>query len=76
LKALLKAKEREKEEAMHIEDTYKDWLQSRLKCSRLYFVFGGEEQKKERLYPCMHAESLSTVLSSSPYSSSPPFVST
>jgi hypothetical protein len=43
----LKIKERQKEEAMYMEDTQKGWLEKRLKCSRLYFVFGSKERKKK-----------------------------
>jgi hypothetical protein len=32
LKRLLKIKHRQKDEAMHIEDTHTDYLQKRLKC--------------------------------------------
>jgi len=38
LERLLKRKQREKEEAMYMEDTHKDWLQ-KLKCSRLYCIW-------------------------------------
>jgi demethoxyubiquinone hydroxylase (CLK1/Coq7/Cat5 family) len=39
LERLLKVKERQKEEAMHISDTLKGWLQKRLKCSMLYCIW-------------------------------------
>jgi hypothetical protein len=39
LEQLLKVKKREKEEAMHMKDTQKGWLQKRLKCSRGCIVF-------------------------------------
>jgi hypothetical protein len=39
LELLLKRKEREKKEAMYMEYIQKGWLEKRLKCSRLYFVF-------------------------------------
>jgi hypothetical protein len=39
LKSLLQVKQRQKEEALHIDDTQR-LVTERLKCSRLYFVFG------------------------------------
>jgi hypothetical protein len=45
LEWLLKKKERAKDEAMHIEDTQKGWLQKRLKCSRLYCIQWNRNRK-------------------------------
>ena len=78
MKALLKAKEeREKEEAMHIEETHTKIGYREIEMLKVIFCIwwrGAKEGKIISMHACR--VSLSTVLSSSPYSSSPPFVST
>jgi hypothetical protein len=48
LERLLKIKERQKDEAMHIEDTQKGWLE-RLRNAPRCIVFGGKQKKTKLL---------------------------
>jgi hypothetical protein len=50
LRLLLELKQRQKQEAMHIEDTQKGWLQ-RLKCKRWYCFWCVESSNNN--YPCI-----------------------
>jgi methyl coenzyme M reductase beta subunit len=47
VRRLLQIKQRQKEEAMHIEDTQR-LVAERLKCSRLYCIWRWRESKKNR----------------------------